>query len=326
MRAKRFSRESFLEETPHAARVKKIIDGIPGAISVKTQREAIQVMKSTLQSVRVKGLLDSAPVKTVVRKMVRDIITNRNATVKLIDIKTFDEYTFTHSINVSILSLLIGLELKLNRIELEELGLGAILHDVGKITIPLQVLRKPGKLTEDEFAMIKDHPIQGYQILSKDKAIGEIPKLIALQHHERFKGSGYPKGLSGSEINDFAVITGLSDVYDALTTDRPYRKKFSPYEAIRIIVCSCPFDFNPKIGKLFVQKMTIYPMGSLVKLNTGETGIVVRTNKDAILRPVIRVILDAYGQAMDSVVEIDLAKRSNQFIVGPVDDRMLSEV
>jgi HD-GYP domain-containing protein (c-di-GMP phosphodiesterase class II) len=216
--------------------------------------------------------------------------------------------------------------LKLEKENLEELGLGAILHDIGRIMIPSYILKKPGKLSKLEFEVIKKHPLHGYKILTKDKKIGEIPKLIALQHHERFNGKGYPKGLSDDEISDFAVITGLADVYDALTTDRPYRKKFSPYEAMRIIICSCPFNFNPRVGKLFVQKMSIYPAGSLVKLNTGEIGIVIRANKKAIIRPVIRLLLDASGRVIEEGAEVNLMDTPHKFIVGPVDDQALQVI
>jgi HD-GYP domain-containing protein (c-di-GMP phosphodiesterase class II) len=190
---------------------------------------------------------------------------------------------------------------------------------VGKILILSNILNKEDQLTSLEFEEIKKHPLYSYQIISEDRYIGDIPKIIAYQHQERYNGMGYPQGLKYEEINNYAVITSLADVYDALITDRTYRRGLLPYEAMKIIIGSSGIDFEPSITSAFVRSMSIYPPGSLVRLNTGEIAMVIRVSKESIIRPYIRVILNPDGQICKETIDIDLMKESKHYIIGVVD-------
>ncbi|MDI6785584.1 MAG: HD-GYP domain-containing protein [bacterium] len=304
--------------------IAKKIEEIPKAINKEIKNEAINVICQTVEDVKYGKIVNSKETKKIIRNMIKEITENRDAMLELERIKEYDDYTFVHSLNVCILSMLIGMELKIDRKNLEELALGALLHDIGKTLILNSILNKEEQLASIEFEEIKKHPLYSYQIISQDRYIGEIPKTIAYQHQERYNGSGYPQGLRGSEINNYAVIASLADVYDALITDRVYRRALLPYEAMKIIIGSSGIDFNPDIAGSFVKSMSIYPPGSLVRLNTGEIAIVVRVSKESIIRPIIRVILGPSGATCKETIEIDLTKEDKHYIIGAVDIDVLN--
>lgn len=295
------------------------IEEIPKVIEKEIKDEAINVICQTIEDVKYGKVINSRETKRIVKNMVENIIENKDAMLELERIKEYDDYTFVHSLNVCILSVLIGMELKLDKKNLEELALGALLHDVGKILILNSILNKEDQLSSIEFEEIKKHPLYSYQIISQDRHIGEIPKIIAYQHQERYKGSGYPQGLKYDEINNYATLTSLADVYDALITDRVYRRALLPYEAMKIIIGSSGIDFEPNIVGAFARSMSIYPPGSLVRLNTGEIAMVIKVSKESIIRPTIRVILDPSGATCKEVVDIDLMKEDRHYIIGAVD-------
>jgi HD-GYP domain-containing protein (c-di-GMP phosphodiesterase class II) len=206
----------------------------------------------------------------------------------------------------------------MEREELDKLVLGAILHDIGKIKVDYSILMKPGHLSGDEFAKVMMHTQYGWEILSRDLQDDQVAKEVARHHHERRDGRGYPDGLKGEEISDFSGIVGVADVYDALTTHRPYRRALPPYEAMRTIITLSESGFKKGIVGTFLSMMSIYPQGSTVRLNTGEIAIVIRANRDAILRPALRLLVDADGQKFLEKVEVDLLTQPHRFIVGYV--------
>ncbi|MDI6786083.1 MAG: HD-GYP domain-containing protein [bacterium] len=314
-----FKRKKFVERACHDKKVKEMIDLIPTVISKDTQKAVINILECISRDIKVGRVIDNHEVKIYSRRMVEEITSNQNAMMYLEKIRKYDNYTFTHSVNVCLLSVLTGMDLNLPRQEIEELALGAILHDLGKILINESILKKTERLTKVEFEEVKHHPYNSYCIISKDSAIGEIPKLIAYQHHERYNSSGYPRKLYGNQISGYAVITALADVYDALTTDRIYRRGYLPYEATKIILSFSAEKFCPKITRAFIQNISIYPPGSLVKINTGDIGIVIKVNKKLILRPVVRLLLDSSNDSYKTVNDIDLSKELDYFIVGAVD-------
>lgn len=301
------------------------IEEIPKTINKEVKKEAMNVICQVIEDVKYGRMVNSKETKKIVRNMVEEITKNRDAMLELERIKEYDNYTFVHSLNVCILSVSIGVELKIDKQNLEELALGALLHDTGKILISSSILNKEEQLTSIEFEEIKKHPLYSYQIISRDKHIGKIPKVIAYQHQERYNGLGYPEGLKFQEIDNYAVITSLADVYDALITDRVYRRAFLPYEAMKIIIGSSGIDFDPDITKAFVRSMSIYPPGSLVRLNTGEIAMVIKVNKESVIRPFIRVILDPFGVICKEVIEIDLMKEDKHYIIGVVDIEVLTK-
>ncbi len=315
--------EVFDDKILKNAQVKKLIQDIPTLLSNEIKEDAIKVVHTSLQEARTGKMTDRTIIREVVAKLVEEtILRHEDSLINLMDIRTHDKYTFSHSINVCILSTLIGIKQKLKRKELEELALGSLLHDVGKIMIRQEILDKPGRLTPNEFEEIKKHPIYSYNILSREEDISEIPRMVAYSHHERYDGKGYPRKLAGAEIPSLAVVTSLADVYDALTTDRPYRKSLLPYDAMKIIISQTYSDFAVDVVKSFLRAISIYPLGSLVKLNTKEIGLVVKVNERVIVRPTIRILIDSKGDLMSfsNVQDINLTEDMTRFIVGPASE------
>lgn len=218
-----------------------------------------------------------------------EIMTNKNLMINMLDLKSFDDYTFAHSLNVSILSIIIGIEYGLSKKELENLALGALLHDIGKVFIGNEIINKPSKLTKEEFEKIKNHPKLGYDYLSKFYSLNTSVLIGALDHHEKFDGTGYPSSYKGEEISLFGRIIAIADVYDALTSERPYRKGMFPSEAIEFIMSNSGVHFDPDLVKIFLKKAAPYPVGMCVKLSSGLIGIVVENYEESCLRPKIRV-------------------------------------
>ncbi len=204
--------------------------------------------------------------------------------VNMIDLKVFDDYTYSHSVNVAVLSIIIGVTMGLGRKELTKLGLGALLHDIGKVFIDKDIVNKPGKLTDEEFSSMKMHSKLGYDYV-RDRFQLPVKSYVAvLDHHERYDGSGYPNSKKGDEISDFGKMIALADVYDALTSERPYRKALPPSEAMEYIMGNSQVHFDPELVKVFSRKVAPYPVGTLVKLSNGMTGLVVENYEAFCLR------------------------------------------
>lgn len=222
--------------------------------------------------------------------IVDEIISSKNTMINLVDIKSADSYTYEHSVNVAVLSLILGVELGLSQKQLNELCVGALLHDIGKAFIPKEILDKPDNLTPEEFEIIKQHPSRGYEYIKEDRHLASAIKVIVLQHHERVDGTGYPRNINGDQIHTLAKIVAVADVYDAIISDRPYKKAISPNEAIELIMGSAGRHFDFEIAQTFVRKIIPYPVGTLVKLSNGEVGVVDDVRPNFPLRPVVKII------------------------------------
>ncbi len=253
------------------------------------KEEAQNVVRNVMQDVRMGRSIESDRVKRTVNTMVDSILRNEDALVSLTRIKNYDEYTFVHSLDVCIFCLSMGRHLSLSREEMLELGIGALLHDVGKMRIPSQILKKPAALTANEWVEMRKHPIYSREVMEQCKEITENSKQMALQHHERFNGSGYPFGLKGDTIGMFGQLAAIVDFYDAITSDRPYQKSIQPHEGIRQIYERVQVEFNGLLVERFIQCIGIYPFGTLVLLDSEEMGIVCGVNSDTLLRPKVLV-------------------------------------
>jgi HD-GYP domain-containing protein (c-di-GMP phosphodiesterase class II) len=304
--------------------MKNIVDGEQVTVSKQTQVMAFKAVTSMINAVRANQGVDTKASHEVASHLVDEVLQNHDAILNLVNIKSFDDYTFTHNINVATLSVLIGSALKLSKEELCDLGTGALLHDVGKLKISLSILNKDGKLTDAEFTEMKRHPTYGYEILCRSKDISERARMVALQHHEKFQGRGYPKGLKGTNISLFGRIAAVADVYDALTTDRPYRVAMTPYEAIKILTSGIDSHFDPDVLGVFIRRFSIYPAGSLVALNDGSIGLVIRINPSSVMRPFIKIVRDGVGNRLKERLEIDLLSNKTLFISGPATPAMLN--
>jgi HD-GYP domain-containing protein (c-di-GMP phosphodiesterase class II) len=224
----------------------------------------------------------------------------------LTDYANNEDALYRHVVNVSILSLEMGRGLGYQKQQLLELGVASFMHDIGSIKY-LELINKNGKLTDEEFSKVKDHPLNGVEVLSKIG--GEfVPGLIDVisQEHERLDGSGYPKGLRGDQIKEYPQIVGLVDVYEAMTHLRPYRLKFSPPKTMNTIL-NKKSAFSTKVLKVFLEKIGIFPVGSIVRLNTKEVGAVYRENQGLPLRPKVLVTIDENGNKLVSPKQIDLS-------------------
>jgi putative nucleotidyltransferase with HDIG domain len=209
--------------------------------------------------------------------------------------------------NVCILALTFGRTLGLERKQLDMLGLGALLHDIGKMSIPMEILNKPGRLTDEEFEMIKSHSMNGYNLLRQKKDMpGEVLDIVR-SHHERINGRGYPDGLTADFIGLLVQITSIVDVYDAITSDRCYHDGIAPHDALKNMFDWAGENFDADLVENFIKCLGIYPIGSMVELNTGHIGIVVSASEKARLRPIILVVINKNGERYDVPRLLNLA-------------------
>jgi HD-GYP domain-containing protein (c-di-GMP phosphodiesterase class II) len=222
--------------------------------------------------------------------IVDELLANKNVMVNMIDLKCFDNYTYMHSVNVAVLSVVMGIAMGLERAALSRLGLSAILHDIGKVFISQRIINKPGALTDKEFEEMKKHSKLGHDYARVRIGLTQAVCTGIIDHHEKYDGSGYPNGKKGGEISRFGKIIVLADIYDALTSERPYRKAQSPSEAIEYVLGSVETLFDPRVSTVFIRKVAPYPVGTTVRLSNGDMAIVLENFEEVCLRPRVRVI------------------------------------
>jgi len=249
-----------------------------------------------------KGQQKLSPVMDSVNSIVDEILSGKIPSGGLAEISTADAYTFAHSIDVCAFSVYMGLNYGYQKKALLKLGIGSILHDLGKTKVSLEILNKPDKLTDQEMDEIKNHPLFGYNMLINNLSdqLCDTSLDIVLGHHERYNGSGYPKGIKGDEIGDMTTICALADVYSAMTTDRVYRRAFPANEAYELIMTCGDLDFKMRLVRLFATCVCPYPVDTLVLLSTGEMGQVTANNRNLPFRPVVTLI--------ESEEQVDLGK------------------
>ena len=288
-------------------------------ISEETRREAVKVLKEMFMADKAgmkgqgKVVLDQR-IRPALEKMVSDVLANKDVLVNLSDIRTSDDYTFFHSVNVCTLTLLTVAGMGYSRTSMEELGIGALLHDMGKVWIDDKILNKSGSLTPEEYGEIKKHPTFGFDILSQHKNISGDSIKVVLQHHERCDGSGYPYHLEREDIHPAARLVMAVDVYDALTADRPYRSSIPPHLAIENMF-ACTGIYDESMVQQFFQHLAAYPVGTAIRLSNGDLGIVVKNHKGAALRPVVRVCKSGDGVLYGSPYDINLLEKLNLVIM-----------
>lgn len=287
----------------------------PEAVREKIVYEAKRIVKLMMVNPSIRTNIDGVEIMKIVEDILNSILANNDIVANLSDIRSVDDYTFSHSVNVCILSLIIGIGFGYSYDKLRELGVGSILHDIGKVMIPAEILKKPVQLTGREFEEIKKHTVYGYEMLKKTKGITMVASHIAVGHHERMDGSGYPYGLKGEYIHKAARIVAVADVYDALTTDRVYRKRLMPHEVIDYITSLCSHHFDQEVVDVFIKYIAYYPVGTGVILSTGEKGIVSKYNRNYPTRPVVRVVMDPDGKMLSKQREVDLSNELQYRIV-----------
>jgi putative nucleotidyltransferase with HDIG domain len=267
-------------------------------ISRELKRNVIVTIESTFKQIQKDSFISDSFVierasqrfQKIIRNILDEIMDHHDVISLLADVYTYDNYIFTHSFNVTLYSLAIGMELKLSPKELEILGLGAMLHDIGKMKVPENILFKPGKLTALEFEKMKKHSEDGFNILRNVPTISLLVAHCAYQHHERLNGTGYPRGIKGKQIHPFGKIIAVADVFDAVTSNRVYRKAMLPHVGLEILFAGSGELFEEKIVTAFRRAVAIYPVGLTVELSDKRTGVVSKQNVGMGDRPVIRIL------------------------------------
>jgi putative nucleotidyltransferase with HDIG domain len=274
----------------------------------KVQGEANKIIHNIMSDVRLGKQVQVEAVEPVVEQMTESILRNAGALLSLCRVKSKDDYTFQHSVSVCALLVAFCHAVGLDAQTIHLAGVGGLLHDIGKVRIPDKILNKPGQYTDDEFMIMKSHVVESKAILEATPGISEISILIAYQHHERHDGSGYAQGLKGEEISVMGRMAAICDVYDAITSDRVYHKGMAPNEALRKIFEWSKFHFDPPLVQQFIRAIGIYPVGTLVMLESGRIGIVLEQAEGSLLQPLVNVVFDSkLGQYL-TPREVDLSK------------------
>lgn len=258
-------------------------------LRISAEKTICQIFEETMET----GISEetAAKAENTVQKITEEIIASQDLMVNMIDIKTYDNYTYCHSANVGILSIVLGVALGLNRVQLYKLGMSAMLHDIGKVFIDRDIIDKKARLTNDEFLEVKKHPSLGYRYLKKtDYRLPPVSLNGILQHHERIDGSGYPYGLAEDEISMYGRIISIADVFDAMTSDRPYRAAMAPSEVMEYLMGSAGTLFDADYVYLFTRKVAAFPLGTCVLLSNGLRAIVTENYSDCCLRPKVKII------------------------------------
>jgi len=260
----------------------------------KMYGEAVDYARGFMNDVRDGKPIDINDATPLVNGFIDSIFRNDSAAAAISKLKAFDEYTYTHCINVSILAVILGKKLGYSRETLETAGMAGMFHDVGKAVIPNRILNKPGKLTDEEMNIMRTHPLHGYKILKDQANTHEDIIRGAVEHHEKFDGSGYPRGLKGDQISEIARLIAVVDVYDALTSKRVYKDPMPPSKVLSMMYKWRISDFHPNIVEQFIKSLGVYPVGSFVRLTSGEYGVVVDISQNDPLNPVVRVAYDRH--------------------------------
>lgn len=259
--------------------------------ATEVERSARETIYSILDDARLGRSVDTPRAKKVVGQMTESIIRNPDALVWLTHLKKKHEYTALHSLRVCVLALALGRHLGYGPEKLNILGIGALLHDIGKLHVPLEILDKPEALTREEFEIMKLHVPNGLKILENAEGIPPAALEVVGQHHERYNGNGYAFGLSSDGIGEFGLVSAIVDTYDAITSDRSYHLSLSAADALKIIYEGRQKAYHPWLTEQFIQCMGIFPIGSIVELSTGSIGVVITANRTRRLRPRVALIL-----------------------------------
>jgi HD-GYP domain-containing protein (c-di-GMP phosphodiesterase class II) len=278
-----------------------------------------------MDGVQLAKKIDSQKVNQIVTDVATSVVRNPDALNLLTRLKTKDSYTYSHSLDVCALALIFGRHLGLSKEELDILGTGTLLLDIGKMRLPKELLEKPGKLTPAEYKVIKTHVAHSVDIMSSTKGILPAAIEIAHTHHERNNGSGYPRKLADKEIPVFGKVAAIIDCYDAMTSERVYRPAISSHKALRKLYARKDEEFQAVLVEQFIQCLGVYPVGSLVELSTSEVGVVLSQNRVRRLRPKIMVILDKNKKPNKSAPIIDLMKELADSSGNPLDIKEVVE-
>jgi putative nucleotidyltransferase with HDIG domain len=274
-----------------------IIDNLRQELGVakKIYESAQQIVAEVMQNIRLGKNVNNRDIATAADDLILSVTRNPNALMSLVNLRKRDEYTFNHSINVAVIALSVARHLNIREPILQQIGIAAIMHDIGKTRVPMRLLAKSAKLSLDEFEIVKMHPVFGVEICRTEGFTDEIILDMVRHHHESYDGKGYPDQLDGHRISRYAALVAIADCYDALTTDRAYKPRVEPPEAIHLINSMANVKFDRRLVFHFIKTIGIFPIGSIVELASGKIAMVVGFSRRNLLKPILKVILNRDG-------------------------------
>jgi putative nucleotidyltransferase with HDIG domain len=288
----------------------------------KLYNDAVSVAETLWDSAKLDGMPDPDAGSQIVNSLADEVSQNRTALLALTTLKNYDSYTFTHMVNVSILTMGQARGLGIEGPLLREFGLSALLHDIGKVKTPSEILNKPEKLTDHEFAVLRRHTVDGAEILRRTPEIPQLAPIVAFEHHLRSDGTGYPFGVKRATLNLGTMLCGIADVYDAMRSQRVYQEAFPTDRILAVLQRNDGKQFDQHLVRRFSQLVGIYPAGNLVRLNTGEIAVVLKAYAPDPYRPRVRLLFDKEGVAITRVRELNLWETGTEeprSIQSPVD-------
>jgi len=276
----------------------------------KAYRDAKKTVIEIMNEARLGRISGGANAVRIIGEFNNILVKNKNILLGMVMIQHFDEYTFSHCVNVGIIAMAVGKTLNLSNEDVMKIGLGGFMHDIGKVHTPKNIILKPAPLTPEEWVIMQRHPIDGAQMVQEMEEIPKVVSLYVYQHHVGYDLSGYPKLKSGEKQLMEANLVQIADTYDSMTTQRPYQKRFDPKEAIDIMRRKVGKAFNEELFDAFVNTLGIYPIGSIVRLDTNEIAVVTRLNPGDPMRPVVQIIFDPLGRRLKEPVEVYLDEKT----------------
>ncbi|MGE5702278.1 MAG: HD-GYP domain-containing protein [Clostridia bacterium] len=305
---------------------------VPDLISPETRNQAVDTIQKTVRQItnsnkvarRISVKDMGMHFQEVFHSIMSDLMNNENMLLHLTNLCSHPGAIYHHSVNVAVMATAVGMSLGYNRNQLKDLGIGALLHDIGKVQLPEEMIAKTTRWTDEEMEIAKQHTTNGFNIIRKQHDISLLSAHVALQHHERLDGSGYPQGLKGSQVHEYAQIVGICDVYDSLTTPRPWRRRFLPQDALEYLMGAGGHMFDIRLIRAFREHIAIFPLGSSVVLNTGESGVICKVDPLYSHRPTVRVLRDGRGNELRAAYELDLKQELKLFIIGFEDEELFT--
>jgi putative nucleotidyltransferase with HDIG domain len=268
--------------------------------------DAVSVAEALWDSARVEGMPDAGAARNMVESLAHAVAQNRTALMALTALKNYDNYTFTHMVNVSILTMGQARGLGIDGPLLREFGLAALMHDIGKVKTPGEILNKPDKLTDQEFEILKRHTVDGAEILRRTPEMPALAPVVAFEHHLRADGSGYPVSVTRTKLNLGTTLCGIADVYDAMRSQRVYQQAFPTDRILAVLQRNDGAQFDQNLVRRFAQLVGIYPAGNLVRLDSGEVGVVLQVYAPDPYRPRVKVLMSSAGTRLDRPYELNL--------------------
>ncbi len=300
--------------TPVVERVARVRETKPVPASQEVERAALicqeskAAVVSMFEEVRMGKAVDVGGARQLVEDISDSISRNPGAIISLARLKTADDYTYMHSVAVCAMMVALAKQLGLDEAQTRSCGMAGLLHDLGKVAMPVDVLNKPGKLTDAEFDIMKQHPVEGHKMLLAGSGVDPVAIDVVLHHHEKTSGTGYPKGLKGDQISLYSKMGAVCDVYDAITSNRPYKAGWDPAESLRKMAEWANGHFDLMIFQAFVKSMGIYPVGSLIRLKSGRIGVVMEQSNKSLTTPIIKVFYSTKSEMRIPPVIVDLSK------------------